>query len=186
MQTGAPVQDAFVEMIGPIGAPLVSYGALISIAGLNIGESSWSSFWCRISTSKTLARRAWKTNSKNALSLPLSSLVSSLSYSCYLKYFRIISNLQCCLPFLPIHSNCFGSYQTQKNVPRQKVTFRVPFWSRYLSSSRCGQYLDDCRDNMMNFVWGAIGLVIASGLCLFPGDKLHKSKALPSLIFFTQ
>ena len=39
MQTGAPVQDAFVEMIGPIGAPLVSYGALISIAGLNIGES---------------------------------------------------------------------------------------------------------------------------------------------------
>ena len=31
MQTGAPVQDAFVEMIGPIGAPLVSYGALIDV-----------------------------------------------------------------------------------------------------------------------------------------------------------
>ena len=32
MGTEAPVQDAFVKMIGPIGAPLVSYGALISIA----------------------------------------------------------------------------------------------------------------------------------------------------------
>ena len=35
-------------------------------------------------------------------------------------------------------------------------------------------------DNLMNFVWGAIGLVIASGLYfVFHGDKLHKSKTLP-------
>ena len=34
--------------------------------------------------------------------------------------------------------------------------------------------------SMMNFVWGAIGLVIASGLYfVFHGDKLHKSKVLP-------
>ena len=39
MKTDASVQDAFVAMIGPAGAWIVSIGALISIAGLNIGES---------------------------------------------------------------------------------------------------------------------------------------------------
>ncbi|XCY61594.1 APC family permease [Streptococcus iniae] len=39
MSTDAPVQDAFVKMIGPAGAWLVSIGALISITGLNMGES---------------------------------------------------------------------------------------------------------------------------------------------------
>ena len=134
MQTGAPVQDAFVEMIGPIGAPLVSYGALISIAGLNIGESIMvPRFGAALATEKLLPEGLGKTNSKNA---PVIAIIW---------LFRNISNLQCCLPFLPIHSNCFGSHQTQKNVPRQKGYLPSTIWSCYPSSSCCDQYLDDCR-----------------------------------------
>ena len=40
LQSNAPVQDAFVEMIGPAGKWIISIGALISIAGLNMGDSS--------------------------------------------------------------------------------------------------------------------------------------------------
>ena len=39
LQSNAPVQDAFVEMIGPAGKWIISIGALISIAGLNMGDS---------------------------------------------------------------------------------------------------------------------------------------------------
>ena len=38
LQSNAPVQDAFVEMIGPAGKWIISIGALISIAGLNMGD----------------------------------------------------------------------------------------------------------------------------------------------------
>ena len=102
-------------------------------------------FGAALATEKLLPEGLGKTNSKNALSLPLSFLVSSPFLLLLSGSFESISNLQCCLPFLPIHSNCFGSHQTQKNVPRQKVTFRVPFGPCYPSSSCCDQYLDDCR-----------------------------------------
>lgn len=39
LQSNAPVQDAFVQMIGPAGKWIISIGALISIAGLNMGDS---------------------------------------------------------------------------------------------------------------------------------------------------
>lgn len=39
LQSNAPVQDAFVEMVGPAGKWIISIGALISIAGLNMGDS---------------------------------------------------------------------------------------------------------------------------------------------------
>ncbi len=39
LQTNAPVQDAFKEMVGPIGFSIINIGAIISVAGLNMGES---------------------------------------------------------------------------------------------------------------------------------------------------
>lgn len=39
LSTNAPVQDAFKEMIGPIGFSIINIGAIISVAGLNMGES---------------------------------------------------------------------------------------------------------------------------------------------------
>ena len=39
LATDAPVQDAFREMVGPIGFSIINIGAIISVAGLNMGES---------------------------------------------------------------------------------------------------------------------------------------------------
>ncbi|WP_124057344.1 APC family permease [Vaginisenegalia massiliensis] len=39
LQTDAPVQEAFKEMVGPIGFSMINIGAIISVAGLNMGES---------------------------------------------------------------------------------------------------------------------------------------------------
>ena len=39
LQSNAPVQDAFKEMVGPIGFSIINIGAIISVAGLNMGES---------------------------------------------------------------------------------------------------------------------------------------------------
>ena len=181
MQTGAPVQDAFVEMIGPIGAPLVSYGALISIAGLNIGESIMvPRFGAALATEKLLPEGLGKTNSKNApvIAIIISGIFRLLTLVIWL--FRNISNLQCCLPFLPIHSNSFGSHQTQKNVPRQKGYLPSTIWSRYPSSSRCDQYLDDCRGQPDELCLGCHRPSDRKWTLLcFHGDKLHKSKTLP-------
>ena len=147
MQTGAPVQDAFVEMIGPIGAPLVSYGALISIAGLNIGESIMvPRFGAALATEKLLVQKGLEKQTLRTAPVIVHYHLWYLRFlTLVIWLFRIISNLQCCLPFLPIYSNCFGSHQTQKNVPRQKGYLPSTIWSRYPSSSRCDQYLDDCR-----------------------------------------
>ena len=67
LQTDASVQDAFVEMIGPAGAWIVSIGALISIAGLNIGESIMvPRFGAAIANEGMLPKKIAETNSKNA------------------------------------------------------------------------------------------------------------------------
>ena len=67
MQTDASVQDAFVAMIGPAGAWIVSIGALISIAGLNIGESIMvPRYGAAIADEGLLPKKISETNSKNA------------------------------------------------------------------------------------------------------------------------
>ncbi len=116
-------------------------------------------------TTKTLARRAWKTNCK---STPVIAIIISGIFllTLVIWLFRNISNLQCYVKFSSIHSNCFGSHQTQKNVPRQKVTFRYLVVIPVLAGD---QYLDDCRGQHDELVWGAIGLVIAKWTLLcFP------------------
>ena len=67
LQTDASVQDAFVEMIGPAGAWIVSIGALISIAGLNIGESIMvPRYGAAIADEGLLPKKIAETNAKNA------------------------------------------------------------------------------------------------------------------------
>ena len=131
MQTDAPVQDAFCQNDWPY-LDLPSFlGALISIAGLNIGESIMvPRFGAALATEKLLPEGLGKTNSKNA---PVIAIIISGIFAFLLLLSLDLSNpLQLSVLFSvsSIHSNCFGSHQTQKNVPRQKgYTFRVPFGS---------------------------------------------------------
>ena len=75
LQTDASVQDAFVEMIGPAGAWIISIGALISITGLNIGESVMvPRYGAAIANEGLLPKKIAETNSKNA---PIVAIVIS-------------------------------------------------------------------------------------------------------------
>ena len=138
MQTGAPVQDAFVEMIGPIGAPLVAPVIAIIISGIF------------------------------AFLLLLSGSFETLAtFSVVFRFFQYIPT-------------ALAAIKLRKMYPDKKVTFRVPFGPVIPVLAVVVSILMIAGDNLMNFVWGAIGLVIASGLYfVFHGDKLHKSKALP-------
>ena len=152
MGTEAPVQDAFVKMIGPIGAPLVSYGALISIAGLNIGESSKNAPIIAIIISGFFA----------FLLLLSGSFESLATFSVVFRFFQYIPT-------------ALAALKLRKMYPEKKVTFRVPFGPVIPILAVVISILMIAGDNLMNFVWGAIGLVIASGLYfVFHGDKLAK------------
>ena len=181
MQTGAPVQDAFVEMIGPIGAPLVSYGALISIAGLNIGESIMvPRFGAALATEKLLPEGLGKTNSKNA---PVIAIIISAIFAFLLLLsgsFESLATFSVVFRFFQYIPTALAAIKLRKMYPDKKVTFRVPFGPVIPVLAVVISILMIAGDNMLNFVWGAIGLVIASGLYfVFHGDKLHKSKTLP-------
>ena len=181
MQTGAPVQDAFVEMIGPIGAPLVSYGALISIAGLNIGESIMvPRFGAALADEKLLPADLGKTNSKNA---PVIAIIISGAFAFLLLLsgsFESLATFSVVFRFFQYIPTALAAIKLRKMYPDKKVTFRVPFGPVIPVLAVVISILMIAGDNLMNFVWGAIGLVIASGLYfVFHGDKLHKSKTLP-------
>ena len=148
---------------------------------------SWSPrFGAALADENSCQKGLEKQTLRMPLSLPLSSLVSSPSYSCYLALSESLATFSVVLPFLPIHSNCFGSHQTQKMYPDKKVTFRVAIWSCYPSSSCCGiSILMIVGDNLMNFVWVPSVSWIASGL-YFVSTAINyiKSKTASSLIFF--
>jgi len=67
LQSNAPVQDAFVGMIGPAGKWIISIGALISIAGLNMGDSMMiPRYGASISDEGLLPKVIGKKNKKGA------------------------------------------------------------------------------------------------------------------------
>ena len=176
MGTEAPVQDAFVKMIGPIGAPLVSYGALISIAGLNIGESIMvPRFGAALADEKLLPAELGKTNSKNA---PVIAIIISGFFAFLLLLsgsFESLATFSVVFRFFQYIPTALAALKLRKMYPEKKVTFRVPFGPVIPILAVVISILMIAGDNLMNFVWGAIGLVIASGLYfVFHGDKLAK------------
>ena len=181
LQTNASVQDAFVAMIGPAGAWIVSIGALISIAGLNIGESIMvPRYGAAIADEGLLPKKIAETNAKNA---PVVAILISGAFSIALLFsgkFEELATLSVVFRFFQYIPTALAAIKLRKMYPDKKVTFRVPFGPVIPVLAVVISILMIAGDNLMNFVWGAIGLVIASGLYfVFHGDKLHKSKTLP-------
>lgn len=173
MQTGAPVQDAFVEMIGPIGGPLVSYGALISIAGLNIGESIMvPRFGAAIADEGLLPRKLAQTNSKNA---PVTAILISSAFAILLLLtgsFETLATYSVVFRFFQYIPTALAVLKLRKMYPEKKVTFRVPFGPVIPVIAVIISILMIAGDNLMNFAWGALGAIIASGLYfVFNGKK---------------
>ncbi|MBP2099757.1 APC family permease [Enterococcus rivorum] len=81
LETDAPVQDAFALMIGPAGKWIISIGALISILGLNVGDSMMiPRYGASISDEGLLPKVIAKKNKKKApyISIIISCILTSL------------------------------------------------------------------------------------------------------------
>ncbi|KXT85802.1 APC family permease [Streptococcus panodentis] len=168
MQSGAPVQDAFMEMIGPVGGPLVSYGALISIAGLNIGESIMvPRFGAAIADEGLLPEGLGKTNSKNA---PVTAILISGALAILLLLsgsFEQLATYSVVFRFFQYIPTALAVLKLRKMYPDKEVTFRVPFGPVIPVLAVAVSLLMIAGDNMMNFVWGAVGAAVASLLYYF-------------------
>ena len=139
LQTDASVQDAFVEMIGPAGAWIVSIGALISIAGLNIGESIMvPRFGAAIANEGMLPKKIAETNSKNA---PIFAI--------------IISGV------LAIALLFTGTFEV---LAALSVVFRVPFGPVIPILAVLVSLVMIWGENPMNYIYGLIGVLIASAV----------------------
>ena len=132
LQSNAPVQDAFVEMIGPAGKWIISIGALISIAGLNMGDSLMiPRYGASIADEGLLPKVIAKKNNKNA---PIVAII----FSGLLTIAFLLSGTVRSLSFLPVHSDCIGSYLVEKKRHGKCACFPAAVWSSH------SNYLHSC------------------------------------------
>lgn len=163
MQTDASVQDAFVAMIGPAGAWIVSIGALISIAGLNIGESIMvPRYGAAIADEGLLPKKISETNSKNA---PVVAIIISGACAIALLFsgkFEELATLSVVFRFFQYIPTALAVLKLRKMYPEKKVVFRVPFGPIIPVLAVVVSLVMIVADNPMNVVYGVIGAAVAS------------------------
>ncbi|HEM2549190.1 TPA: amino acid permease [Streptococcus suis] len=168
MDTKAPVQDALVKMIGPAGYWLVSIGALISITGLNMGESIMvPRFGAAIAEEGLLPAAIARKNSKDA---PVVAIIISCVIAIILLLsgsFEILATLSVVFRFFQYIPTALAVNKLRKDEPNAQVVFRLPFGPVIPTIAVVISLIMIWGDNPMNFVYGAIGLLISSAIYFF-------------------
>lgn len=174
MQTDAPVQDAFVKMIGPAGAWIVSIGALISITGLNMGESIMvPRFAAAIAEDELLPKEMAKQNKNGA---PIVAILVSGAIAIGLLLtgsFESLATLSVVFRFFQYIPTALAVLKLRKSEPNTKVAFRIPFGPVVPVVAIIVSVIMLVADNTMNVVYGVVGAVIATGVYYI----LHGSKS---------
>ena len=177
MKTDASVQDAFVAMIGPAGAWIISIGALISIAGLNIGESIMvPRYGAAIADEGLLPKKISETNSKNA---PVVAIIISGACAIALLFsgkFEELATLSVVFRFFQYIPTALAVLKLRKMYPEKKVVFRVPFGPIIPVLAVVVSLVMIVADNPMNVVYGVIGAAVARLVYYF----LHGRKQFPT------
>lgn len=160
MKTDAPVQDAFVKMIGPAGGWMVSLGALISISGLNMGESIMvPRFGAAIAEDGLLPKQMAKQNAKGA---PYIAIILSGVLACVLLLsgsFETLAGLSVVFRFFQYIPTAAAVLKLRKDEPNKHLTFRVPFGAIIPVLAVVISIIMIAGENPMNFVYGAVGIV---------------------------
>ncbi|MCK4029804.1 MULTISPECIES: APC family permease [Streptococcus] len=168
MDTKAPVQDALVKMIGPAGYWLVSIGALISITGLNMGESIMvPRFGAAIAEEGLLPAAIARKNGNDA---PVVAIIISCVIACILLLsgsFEILATLSVVFRFFQYIPTALAVNKLRKDEPNAQVVFRLPFGPVIPTIAVVISLIMIWGDNPMNFVYGAIGLLISSAIYFF-------------------
>ncbi|HFD4726678.1 TPA: APC family permease, partial [Streptococcus pyogenes] len=176
----APVQDAFVKMIGPAGAWMVSIGALISITGLNIGESIMvPRYGAAIADEGLLPAAIAKQNQNGA---PLVAILVSGAIAIVLLLtgsFENLAKLSVIFRFFQYIPTALAVMKLRKDDPDANVIFRVPFGPIIPILAVIVSLVMIWGDNPMNFVYGAVGVIIASSVYYLMHGRNHQMDQMP-------
>ncbi|WP_314062160.1 APC family permease [uncultured Vagococcus sp.] len=128
LETQAPVQDAFAMMIGPAGKWIISIGALISILGLNVGDSMMiPRYGASISDEGLLPKVIAKKNGKGA---PVIAIIISCVLTSLLLLsgsFEQLAELSVVFRFIQYIPTALAVIWMRKKNPDTVPAFRLPF-----------------------------------------------------------
>ena len=168
MDTNAPVQDAFVKMIGPAGAWMVSIGALISITGLNMGESIMVPRYGAAIANEGLLPAGIAKENKNAAPVVAIAISSGIAIALLLSgSFETLATLSVVFRFFQYIPTALAVNKMRKLEPNADLTFRVPFGPVIPIVAVVISLLMIIGDNPMNVVYGIIGVIISSTIYYF-------------------
>ena len=128
LESGAPVQDAFGQMVGPWGKWIISVGALISILGLNVGDSMMiPRYGASIADEGLLPKFVSKKNSKEApyIAIIISCVLTSLLLLS--GSFEQLAELSVVFRFIQYIPTALAVIFLRKKNPDAKTAFRLPF-----------------------------------------------------------
>lgn len=165
LQSNAPVQDAFVDMIGPAGKWIISIGALISIAGLNMGDSMMiPRYGASISDEGLLPKAIGKKNKKGApiVAIVFSGLVTIaflLSGS-----FEQLAELSVVFRFFQYIPTAIAVIVLRRKKMDNVPAFKLPLGPVIPIISVIVSIWMVAAANPVNLIAGVIGVIVASGL----------------------
>ena len=175
LQSNAPVQDAFVEMIGPAGKWIISIGALISIAGLNMGDSLMiPRYGASIADEGLLPKMIAKKNNKNA---PIVAIIFSglLTIAFLLSgSFEQLAELSVVFRFFQYIPTALAVIWLRKKDMENVPAFRLPFGPVIPIISIVVSIWMVAAANPINLIAGVIGVIVASILYLLLNNNKSK------------
>ena len=175
LQSNAPVQDAFVEMIGPAGKWIISIGALISIAGLNMGDSLMiPRYGASIADEGLLPKVIAKKNNKNA---PIVAIIFSglLTIAFLLSgSFEQLAELSVVFRFFQYIPTALAVIWLRKKDMENVPAFRLPFGPVIPIISIVVSIWMVAAANPINLIAGVIGVIVASILYLILNNNKSK------------
>lgn len=164
LETNAPVQDAFAMMIGPAGRWIISIGALISILGLNVGDSMMiPRYGASISDEGLLPKIVSKKNKKAA---PYVAIIISCILTCLLLLsgsFEQLAELSVVFRFIQYIPTAIAVIFLRKKNPGVQTAFRLPFGPVIpILAVVVSVWMLAMGANSKSLIAGGIGIVIAA------------------------
>lgn len=175
LQSNAPVQDALREMIGPVGSWIVSIGALISILGLNMGDSLMiPRLGASIADEGLLPAAFARKNSKGA---PIVAIIVSGILTILLLMsgtFEQLADLSVVFRFLQYIPTALAVIVLRRKEKQFKGSFRLPFGSTIpILATVVSVWMLFMGANRMSLVALVVGVVL-SAIMYFIMNKSYK------------
>lgn len=163
LQSNAPVQDAFVQMIGPAGKWIISIGALVSIAGLNMGDSLMiPRYGASISDEGLLPKVIAKKNVKGAPIVAI--VVSGVITIAFLMSgsFEQLAELSVVFRFFQYIPTALAVIWLRRKGMDTKPVFNLPFGPVIPIISIIVSIWMVAAANPVNLIAGLVGVIVAS------------------------